>query len=86
MTRILSVEFETTSQNWREGQFSIPSDVANLLSLSNEKKIVLDITSSKGTKSFITEIKSGLEIYPLQQFVGKNELIRVRVSSAPEFL
>jgi|SRR5690606_962130 len=83
MANIFSVEYEINAQNWRDGQFSIPKKVADILSLQPGSNVIVEITSSKGTKSFIMTIKSGLELYGLSDHVESQELVRVRVTHAP---
>jgi hypothetical protein len=79
----LSVEFEIDAQKWREGQFSIPKAICDLLEIGHESDALVEITTRMGTKCYRVTIKSGYEVYKLPDIL-KGELIRVRVSRLPE--
>ena len=83
MTKFFSVEYEINAQNWRNGQFSLQKKIAKILELEPSDKALIEVTSHKGTRSFIVNVKSGLEIYGLEDYVNSGELIRVKVSREP---
>lgn len=83
MHKIFSVEYEIDAQSWTDGQFSIPTKVAEILDLSNNSTVLIEITSQRGTKNYISQIKSGLEVYGLKEHISAGEYIRVRVTNAP---
>ncbi len=83
MVNIFSVEYEIGAQNWRDGQFSLPRKIAEILELKSSDKALIEVTSHKGTKSFVVNIKSGLEVYGLKNHVDSGEFIRVKISKEP---
>ena len=84
-SRVFSVKYEINAQNWRDGQFSIPVDVANILALQDEDQLSLEVCSHKGVKTFITTMKSGKEIYGLSEHVDAGELVVVSVTKIDAF-
>ena len=86
MQQIFAVEYEINAQNWRDGQFSIPARIAEILGLSPNDKALIEVTSQKGTKHFIITVKSGLEVYGLGDHVVAGELVRVRVTRVPAII
>ncbi len=78
--KVLSAEFEIEAQSWRDGQFSIPTEIIDLMGVSKADDLILEITSSKGTRIIRGKIKSGNEIYGnLFDHISSGELLRVRV-------
>lgn len=63
MARILSVTFETTTQN-RAGAFTVPRAAANLLSLGAEDPVELRVMWEGGRLELATSLRSGWEVYP----------------------
>lgn len=63
MARILSVTFETTTQN-RAGAFTVPRAAANLLGLGAEDPVELRVMWEGGRLELATELRSGWEVYP----------------------
>jgi bifunctional DNA-binding transcriptional regulator/antitoxin component of YhaV-PrlF toxin-antitoxin module len=84
--KILSVEFEISAQSWIDGRFSIPAVVADLLGKDCGDRILLEVTSKNGTKLFLIELKSGIEIYGLSDHVSSGELLRAKISNMPFLL
>lgn len=82
--KYISIEFQVRAQNYTNDRFTIPKKIVDLLELDEDTKMILEITSAKGTTSYLTTTKSGPEIYSLKNHVGKSESIRVRISYAPE--
>ena len=83
MINIYSIEYEINAQSWRDGQFSVPKKVADTLNIKPNDKALIEVSSNKGTKSFIVTIKSGLEVYGLKEHIESGELLRVKVSHEP---
>lgn len=81
--KILSIEYEINAQHWIDGRFSVPVVVAGLFNKDQGDRILLEVTSSKGTKAFLIELKSGAEIYGLSSHISAGELIRAKVSNLP---
>lgn len=63
MARILSVTFETTTQN-RAGAFTVPRAAANLLGLGAADPVELRVVWEGGRLELVTELRSGWEVYP----------------------
>lgn len=81
--KITTVTFEIDAQHHKDGQFSIPKKVCDLLEIQNGGKIALIIKSSSGTKEFIKKLSSGTEIYgaDISQCVKAGEKITVTASN-----
>ena len=81
MARIIEVCFEQSAQSATPDRFSVPKAVAELLGLKAESSLRIEVTSHKGSKSKITRLRSGLEIY--NDFEGHfdlGELLTIRVT------
>jgi bifunctional DNA-binding transcriptional regulator/antitoxin component of YhaV-PrlF toxin-antitoxin module len=83
---ILAVTFEVDAQN-RDGQFTIPKEVRDILGLKEEDEVhlVFEI-SPREQKTRIKQLKSGPEIYDteenpdLREFVKAGQRIKVTAS------
>ncbi len=81
MAKAFEVRFEQTAQTATEGRFTIPKAIIDLLGVTESHDLIVEVSSHKGTKSKITSIKSGTEIYGC--FSGHfepGELLTVRVT------
>lgn len=84
-TRIISVTFEGNAQRYKDGRFTIPKPVRDILQLEGRafQLELLDASSEpvyKGTH----QMKSGPEVYDLSEHVKRGEPIRVRVTRLGE--
>lgn len=77
--KIVSITFEIDAQSHRDGQFTIPAKVCELLELKPEDDIVLFIETSSATFATIQKLSSGTEIYgpEVSRYVKAGERIRV---------
>jgi hypothetical protein len=78
-----TARFEINAQNGRSCQFSIPKEVCDLLGISPQDGILIEVSSARGvTQSNPTNLKSGREIYGsgLKDACSPGERIRVRVT------
>jgi hypothetical protein len=87
--RIVGVTFETKAQEWRDGQFSVPKEVTNILKLQDGDDIALVVRRLEplellyiGTKA----LKSGKEIYGAVDLgcLKRGERILVEASVPPK--
>jgi hypothetical protein len=80
-----TARFEINAQKGRSCQFSIPGEVCNILGISPQDGIFIEVSSARGvTQSKLTKLKSGREIYGdgLKDACSPGERIRVRVTKA----
>ena len=77
---VLSVTFETDEQEHKDGQFSVPQKVCDILNLKNGDSVDLEI---KG-HHIKTKLSSGNEVYgqEIVNLVKAKERIRVLISRA----
>lgn len=61
--RVFTVRYEIKAQHWRDGQFSVPKKVVDILALQQGDDVILEVISCNGSKNLITKMKSGSEIY-----------------------
>jgi hypothetical protein len=85
--KILAVTFEVDAQKNRDGQFTIPNEIRNILGLKYEDNVHLVFEVSPGEQETrIKQSKSGPEIYDieanpdLRRFVKAGQRIKVTVS------
>lgn len=81
--KITAVTFEIDAQRYRNGQFSIPKKMCDLLEIQNGGEIALIIKSSSCTLETIKNLLSGTEIYgaDISQCVKAGEKITVTASN-----
>jgi hypothetical protein len=82
-TTIISVTFEVDAQRHKDGQFSVPKNVCDLLRLQDEDYIALVIKSADGVKFKTTKkLSSGKEIYgpEISEHVKAGDRITVTAS------
>jgi hypothetical protein len=85
--QVLAVTFEVDAQNARDGQFSMPKVVCDILKLKEEDRVrpIFDTPSGEQV-SRDKQLKSGLEIYDtkndpdLREFIKAGERITVTAS------
>jgi bifunctional DNA-binding transcriptional regulator/antitoxin component of YhaV-PrlF toxin-antitoxin module len=84
---ILAVTFEIDAQKTRDGQFTVPKPVRDILGLNFEKEVHLVIENSTGQRrTRVKQLKSGPEIYDteanpdLREFVKAGQRIKVTAS------
>ena len=81
MAKVFEVRFEQFAQKGTPGRFSVPQRVVDLLEATEESKLMVEVNSHKGSRSVVTSLKSGNEVYG--EFDGHfdlGELICVRVT------
>jgi bifunctional DNA-binding transcriptional regulator/antitoxin component of YhaV-PrlF toxin-antitoxin module len=84
---IYAVTFESEAQSHKDGQFSIPKEVCDILGLESGDQIYLDIRTSSGERfTGQKQLKSGLEIYgtDIAQYVKALQPITV-TAAKPQF-
>ena len=81
---ILAVTFELDAQRWRDGQLTIPDEVLKILGLE-EGDIKLVIEAQGESRMFLTQLRSGHEIYrpDIREYIKAGDRIRV-IASRPE--
>jgi len=79
---IISITFEIDAQNHKDGHFSVPRGVCNLLGLQAGDDIALFIKSSSRTLEITKKLSSGTEIYgsDIAECVKAGERITVTAS------
>jgi hypothetical protein len=79
---IVSVTFDIDAQSHKNGQFSVPRRVCDILGLRNRDHIDLVIRSSAGTLETTKRLSSGTEIYgsEIAGHVKAGERIQVTAS------
>ncbi len=81
MPNVFEVRFEQIAQNATPGRFSVPKEVVDVLKVNSKSTLVVEVTSHKGSRSAVTKLKSGNEIYgDFEGHFDPNELICVRVT------
>jgi|GEM_PF-6859253 len=83
-TRVLSVTFEGSAQNYQDSRFTIPKKVRDILNLEYDSSLHLIIKDENKVVVFDDdcEMKSGPEIYGLRDAVKAGQIITVTVSHA----
>lgn len=87
MHEIISVTFEINAQHHRDGQFSVPKKVCDILGLGNGDDIKLIVATAAGRVEANAKLKSGMEIYDpvFKQYVKSGDLITVTAGRPERF-
>jgi bifunctional DNA-binding transcriptional regulator/antitoxin component of YhaV-PrlF toxin-antitoxin module len=81
--QVVSVTYDIDAQAHRDGQFSVPKEVCDLLGVNGGDKVRVVIETPEGrTPPIDTELRSGKEIYgpEIRAHVKAGQRIRVTVS------
>ncbi len=81
-TTIIAVTFEVDAQHHKDGQFTVPKKVCDLLELKSGDEIKVAIKSSSATFEITKKLSSGTEIYgtDISRHVKAGDRIIVTVS------
>lgn len=76
--KVLSVTFETNAQSHKDGQFTVPREVCDLMGIGNGDMIMVEI---KGHK-ISAKLASGTEVYgpEFRELIKAGERIVVAIS------
>jgi bifunctional DNA-binding transcriptional regulator/antitoxin component of YhaV-PrlF toxin-antitoxin module len=76
--KIISVTFEATAQNYRNGRLTIPKSICELMELNTEDGVIVQI---KGQR-INSKLKSGTEIYgkEISDLLQAGEIVNVTIS------
>lgn len=85
MAKVFEVRFEQVAQKATAGRFSVPKSVVEVLGVDASSKLFVEVTSHKGAKSSLCQLKSGAEIYgDFDGHFEPGEAITVRVTKISE--
>jgi hypothetical protein len=78
--KILSVTFEVVAQRYKNGRFSVPQSVCEILNIRSGDNIIVEINNNR----FDLKLTSGREVdsSELSQVVKAREKIQVKISRA----
>ena len=77
--KIKSIEFETTAQGWRDGQFSIPKEIATITGIDNGHSFKIMVLSPQGESSHTVNVNSGLEVYHFPDSIKASDIISIKI-------
>ena len=78
--KVISITFEVDAQSHKDGQFTVPKEICDLLAIGNGSNVIVEINDKK----IPTELKSGTEIYgsDFNTLVKAGEKIKVTLMCA----
>lgn len=80
MSKVFEVRFEQQAQSATPGRFSIPKPVVDILEITSQTDLFVEVTSHRGVVNRQCRLKSGAEIYgDFDGHFEPGELITVRV-------
>lgn len=81
--KTIEITFVVTAQRHDDGQFSLPKPLARELGLGSGDPIRLTVSSTHGTWTGASNLRSGLEIYgpELRNVVRRGERVRASVAT-----
>jgi bifunctional DNA-binding transcriptional regulator/antitoxin component of YhaV-PrlF toxin-antitoxin module len=84
-TTICAVIFEIDAQGHRDGQFSVPKAVCEILGLAAGDEVALVIRTPKVTFEVTKRLSSGTEVYgqDIAAYVRAGDRLRVTASPPP---
>ena len=76
--KVISITFEVDAQNHKDGQFTVPKEICDLLEIRGGDKIFVEIKNQR----IPTELKSGTEVYGTEfsSLIKAGERIRVTLN------
>jgi hypothetical protein len=90
MHKVVAIVFETKAQEWRDGQFSVPEEVTDLLGLKGSDEIALVVRRLDPSREVlyigVKPLMSGKEIYgaaDIGKCLKRGERILVEASLPP---